>query len=87
MSMPPVPVPPARMPMARGGRPLKRWVWVGAFGPELMLCAGCAYVGPVPQSWWAVWDGSSLSERTVRRALDVRPTSVRIPGVMEAVGG
>ena len=27
------------MPVLRGGRPLKRWTWVGAFGPDVMLCA------------------------------------------------
>ena len=31
--------PPARMPPLRGGRPLKRWRWVGAFGPDAMACA------------------------------------------------
>lgn len=52
----PVPVPPARMPMSRRGRPLKRWTYVGVFGPEVMLCAGAARVGPARQSFWAVWD-------------------------------
>jgi hypothetical protein len=32
----------------------KRWRWVGAFSPELMLCAGDARVGPLPRRWWAV---------------------------------
>ena len=33
---------------ARGaaGRPLKRWRYVGVYGPELMLCAGSARIGP-----------------------------------------
>ncbi len=35
-----LPLPPGRMPMLRGGRPLKRWRYVGVFGPEVMLCAG-----------------------------------------------
>ena len=39
---PALPLPPERMPLLRGGRPLKRWSWVGAFGPELMLCAARA---------------------------------------------
>ena len=53
---PAVPLPPDRMPGWRGGRPLKRWTWVGAFGPELMLCAAVARIGPATAAWWAVWD-------------------------------
>jgi Protein of unknown function (DUF2804) len=49
-----VPVPPASMPMFRDGRPLKRWRYVGAYGPELMLCAGDARIGPLRQRFWAV---------------------------------
>lgn len=45
------------MPPLRGGRPLKRWSYVGAYGPELMLCAARGRIGPFPFSWWAVWDG------------------------------
>ena len=36
---PAVPLPPERMPPLRGGRPLKRWRWVGAFGEDAMVCA------------------------------------------------
>ena len=39
-------VPPARMPLFRAGRMLKRWRYVGLYGPEIMLCAGSARVGP-----------------------------------------
>jgi hypothetical protein len=42
----------------------KSWQWVGAFGPELMLCVAWAKVGPIRRSWWAVWDGSTLHEGT-----------------------
>ncbi len=42
------------MPRSHRGRPLKRWRWVGAFGPDLMLCAGDARVGPLRQRWWAI---------------------------------
>ena len=49
----------------RAGRPLKRWRWVGAFGPDLMLCAGHARIGPLPQRWWAVVErDGDLIERT-----------------------
>jgi len=53
------------MPLMRAGRPLKRWRWVGAFGPDLMLCAGEARIGPLPQRWWAVVErDGALIERT-----------------------
>jgi hypothetical protein len=47
------------------GRPLKRWRYVAAFGPELMLCAGDARIGPLRQRWWALAEpGAELLERT-----------------------
>jgi hypothetical protein len=59
-------VPPARMPLFRARRMLKRWRYVGLYGPEIMLCAGSARVGPTWQVWWAVWDRQArrLDERT-----------------------
>ena len=62
----PVRVPPARLAPLRGGRPLKRWRYVAAFGDEVMLCAAIAAVGPARSSWWAVWDrgAQTLHERT-----------------------
>lgn len=88
---PALPLPPARMPAWRGGRPLKRWTWVGAFGPELMLCAAVARIGPATAAWWAVWDRGSgeFRERSLRRAggLEVTPSRVLVPGVMELAVG
>jgi hypothetical protein len=54
------------MPARRGARPLKAWRYVGVFGPELMLCVGAVRIGPVRQSFWAVWDRRArrLHERT-----------------------
>jgi Protein of unknown function (DUF2804) len=49
-----LPLPPARMPLLRNGRPLKRWRWVGVFSPSLLLCVGDARVAGVRQRWWAV---------------------------------
>jgi hypothetical protein len=82
---PRLPLPPERMPAWRGRRPLKRWTWVGAFGPELMLCAAVARIGPATAAWWAVWDGATLTERSLRRSgrLVVTPSRVSVPGVME----
>ncbi len=69
-----VPLPPVRMPAWRGSRPLKRWRYVGVYGPELMLCVGTARVGPGRQSFWAVWDRATgrLRERTRRSGGGVR---------------
>ncbi|MFL5827249.1 MAG: DUF2804 domain-containing protein [Thermoleophilaceae bacterium] len=74
-------LPPGRMPLLRRGRPLKRWRYVGVFGPQLMLCAGVARVGPFAQRWWAVAlpDGT-LRERTTAGAggLTLEPGRVRL---------
>lgn len=69
-----LPLPPVRMPAWRGSRPLKRWRYVGVFGPDLMLCVGLARVGPARQSFWAVWDRATrrLRERTRRSGGGVR---------------
>src|SRR4051812_13011089 len=42
----------------------KAWRWIGAFGPDLMLCVARARVGGLERSWWAVWDGERLHEGT-----------------------
>src|SRR3954469_24076874 len=35
-------------------RPLKRWRYVGAYGPDVMACVGDARIGPFRQRFWAV---------------------------------
>ena len=56
---------PPGMPLQRWGRPLKRWRYVGAYGPELMVCAGEVFIGPLRQRFWAVAErGRPLLERT-----------------------
>jgi hypothetical protein len=81
---PAVPLPPARMPLMRGGRPLKTWTYVGAYGPELMLCAASARIGVVRIAWWAVWDRASgrLVQRTARGrgGVTVSPARVAVAG-------
>jgi hypothetical protein len=47
------------MPLRQGTRPLKRWCYVGVFGTDVMLSAGTARVGPLAQSFWALWDRRS----------------------------
>ena len=74
-------VPPARMPLFRGTRPRKRWRYVGYYGPDLMLCAADARIGPVPQRWWAVaLPGGNLHERTTigRGGVSVEPGAVEV---------
>jgi hypothetical protein len=58
------------MPLFRGCRPLKRWSYVGAYGPDLMVCAASGRIGVVPFSWWAVWDGE-LHEGSGRLDVDI----------------
>jgi hypothetical protein len=61
-------LPPATMPTRRGTRPLKRWRYVGVYGPDLMVCVGSVRVGPFRQEFWAVWDRGAgrLHEHTRR---------------------
>jgi hypothetical protein len=72
------------MPRLRGRRPLKRWTWVGAFGPELMLCAARASIGGLPVAWWAVWDREAgwFAGRTARGrgGVSVSPSGVAVRG-------
>jgi hypothetical protein len=61
-------VPPARMPAWRHRRPLKRWRYIGLFGPELSLCAGSARVAGVPHSFWVIFARGAMRGRTATRA-------------------
>ncbi len=81
-----LPLPPQRMPARQGSRPLKRWRYVGVYGPEWMLCVGDAHIGPVPQRWWAIAtpDGELIERTTLGRAgLSLAPgrVSLRAPGL------
>jgi hypothetical protein len=60
------PAPARRMALLKGGRPLKRWRYVGIFGEELMACAALVQVGPARQSFWALYRRAEdeLHERT-----------------------
>ncbi len=90
--------PPEALPLVRGGRPQKRWRYVGVFGPELCLCAAVARVGIATVAWWAVWDRErrALAERTRRSArgivvergrVAVRDGSVNIALELDEGGG
>jgi hypothetical protein len=71
----------------KGGRPLKRWRYVGVFGNELMACFGAVRIGVLPQAFWAVLDGAELRERTRFRpgAVDLSEGVVRVAGVADLV--
>jgi len=55
--------------MFLGTRPLKRWRYVGVFCEEFMACLAFVHVGPLRQSFWALYerDSGRLRERTRMR--------------------
>ena len=63
---PDLPLPPEKLPIRRAGNWRKKWRYLGAFSDELMLCAARVQVGPIGQTFWAVWDREerALHERT-----------------------
>ena len=71
------------MPLARGGRPLKRWTWVGVFGPEAILCAARVTVAGVPVAWWCVLDRVSGVAVEGRGGVSVSASSLRVRGRAE----
>lgn len=80
-----LPLPPERMPWRQGLRPLKRWRYVGVYGPQLQLCVGDARIGPVPLRWWALArPGEPLLEG--RRGIALAPGAVRVEDGSVAIG-
>lgn len=77
---PDVPTPPGRMPPLLGGRPLKRWRYVGFYGAELMGCVALARVGVARVAWWALWDrqARTLAEASHRRFGPVELTAGKV---------
>ena len=72
-----LPLPSGRMPRSQSLRPLKRWRYVGVFGPDLQLCVGDARIGPIPVRWWAIAEpGRPLVEGS--RGVSVEPGKVRV---------
>lgn len=72
-------VPPARMRLWHDGRPLKRWRYVGLYGEDMMLCAADVRIAGLPQGFWATWDRTDLTEKTVflPRAVVLEDDAVR----------
>ncbi len=63
---PELPLPPGKVPIRRNGSWRKRWRYLGAFSDELLVCAARVQVGPVGQTFWAIWERADgvLHERT-----------------------
>lgn len=59
-------LPPRKMKVRRNGIWRKQWRYIGIFSDELLLCAARVQVGPVGQTFWAIWDRESaeMIERT-----------------------
>jgi Protein of unknown function (DUF2804) len=69
---PDLPLPPDKMSARRGGRMLKRWLYVGAFTDEFLLSCARVQVGPLGQTFWVILDreGGAMHEHT----------AIRLPG-------
>jgi len=44
------------MPLRRGSRFLKRWLYLGVFAEEFLLCAARIQVGALGQTFWVIFD-------------------------------
>jgi Protein of unknown function (DUF2804) len=56
---PDLPLPPEKMPMRRGGRRLKKWLYVAAFAEEVMVAGLRVEVGRMGQTFWVILDRES----------------------------
>jgi len=43
-----------QLPLFRGLRPLKKWRYLGVYGPKVQMCVGIARIGGAYQAFWAV---------------------------------
>lgn len=69
-----VPTPPGKVPIRRNGVWRKRWRYLGAFSDELLLCAARVQVGPIGQTFWAIWD---RERREMHERTHIRPPFAR----------
>ena len=78
------PIAADQLPLFRGLRPLKRWRYLGVYGPDVQMCVGIARIGGAYQAFWAVHNRITDAFRD-RAALwpiaHFDSNSVRIPGV------
>ena len=73
--------PPMPLRMMHGGRPLKRWRYVGLFGEQLMACVAIVQVGPARQSFWALYERRERRLRQRTRLLPRRAALRLSPGL------
>jgi hypothetical protein len=53
---PDLPLPPdGKLPLRRGGLWRKRWRYAATFSDEFLVCAARVSVGPLVQTFWAIW--------------------------------
>ena len=71
--------------MMHGGRPLKRWRYVGLFGEQLMACAALVQVGPARQSFWALYERGAGHQLLAEQA-HIPPALQRPPAADHAQG-
>lgn len=73
-----------RLPLFRGLRPLKKWRYLGVYGPQIQLCAGIARIGGAYQAFLAVHHrgtGAFRERSALRPILHLDDTSARFDGV------
>lgn len=60
-----------RLPLFRGLRPLKKWRYLGVYGPDVQMCVGVVRIGPGYQSFWAVHNRTTgdFRERSAMRPI------------------
>ena len=58
-----VPLPPERLSLFRAGQLRKRWHYLSFWSREVSFCAAHASVGPLPQSYWGLWDRTAQQFR------------------------
>jgi hypothetical protein len=58
------------------GQLRKKWRYVGVYGEDLMICAAVVQVGPLTQTFWAIWDRTT---KTLYDATHQRNAAVQVP--------
>ena len=69
-------LPPARLPLFRGGRVRKQWRYVSIWSSDVSICAARIAAGPLQQEFWVLWDRTT---RTMHDRSRRRPTVVELP--------
>jgi hypothetical protein len=77
------------MPLRRGGRFLKRWLYLGVFAEEFLLCAARVQVGALGQTFWVIFDrgANEMHEHTRIRPPGARGEVWTEDGVVHIMAG